>query len=282
MTSAQTPGRVRRFRAVVPPLRSSRRNGRQALRTAGRAGFAARGVIYLLIGYLALRIAFGQGGEADRQGALRHVASGPFGTVALWLLAAGFACMALWRASLALARPRSREKTAGRVGHAARAVFYASVCAATAAYAAGSGGGSSSDQTSRDWTATVMKLPGGRLVAGAAGVVVIVAGLAVAVRALRGAFLKKLDTGAMSRRTRQVVTVLGTGGNVSRGVIYCGVGVFVLTAAIRFDPDRAKGMDDTLRAFAHTAAGPWLLVAVAVGLVLFGGFSFACARWRRL
>jgi hypothetical protein len=76
--------------------------------------------------------------------------------------------------------------------------------------------------------------------------------------------------------------VLGVGGGAARGAVFAGVGVFALVAAIRFDPHQAKGMDATLRTFAHTPAGPWLLVAVAVGLVLFGGFSFASARWRRL
>lgn len=255
----------------------------EVLHTLGRVGFTARGVIYLLIGYLALRIAFGHGGaQADRQGALHRVAGQPFGTAMLWLLAAGFACMALWRGWTALLNPGGRKKPGGRLADGARAVFYASVSWGTAAYAAGVGGGSGSDKKSQDWTANALGLPGGRFLVAAAGLVLVGAGVTIAVRAVQQRFLRKLDTVTMHERTRQAVTALGVGGNGARGLVYSAAGVFVLVAAIRFDPHRAKGMDATLRVFSRTPAGPWLLVLVAVGLVLFGGFSFASARWRRL
>ncbi|MBM9504723.1 DUF1206 domain-containing protein [Actinacidiphila acididurans] len=260
--------------------------GRRALGPAGRAGFAARGVIYVLVGILALRIAFGHRGEADRQGALQQIATRPFGTVLLWLLAAGFAGMALWRAAQVFPRAfggrGGSRKKGTRAMNAVRAAFYAAVCWGTAAYAAGSGGSGNSNTQSRDWTASALKLPAGRLLVGAAGCALIAAGAAVAVRAWQRRFLRKLDTGRMSRRERRVVTFCGTAGGIARGAVFAGAGVFVLTAAVRYDPGRAKGMDATLRSFAGTSAGPWLLVAVAAGLVLFGLFSFASARWRRV
>ncbi|WP_369174467.1 DUF1206 domain-containing protein [Streptomyces sp. R28] len=69
---------------------------------------------------------------------------------------------------------------------------------------------------------------------------------------------------------------------MARGVVFAAAGIFIRVAAVRFDPDEAKGGDATLRSFAQTPAGPWLLVTVAVELILFGVFSFASARWRRL
>ena len=265
----------------------------EALRSAGRMGFTARGVVYVLVGVLALRIALGDGGgkKADRQGALQEIAAQPLGTALLWVLAAGFACMTLWRAAQALiglggsgrsGRSGGGQKAGKRLMNAARAVFYASVCWGTAAYAAGSGGGAGSDQESKDWTGTVLKWPGGRLIAGAVGCGLVVAGVAIALRAARRTFLKKLAVGRMGRRTRTAVTATGVGGGVARGALFAGAGVFVLVAAVRFDPHRARGIDETLRSFARTPAGPWLLVVVAVGLMLFGCFSFASARWRRL
>ena len=254
---------------------------REVTGPAGRAGFTARGILYLLVGFLAVRIAVGDGGtKADRQGALRQIAAQPFGTALLWLLAAGLAGMALWRGAKALL---GGDKAGKRVADAGRAVFYAMVCWGTATYAAGSGNSSGgSDQESKDWTATVMKLPAGRWLAGAAGLGLCVAGAVIAVRALRRTFVKKLDTGRMGRRVRKAVTASGAIGGAARGVVYAGAGVFIVIAAVRFQPHQAKGMDETLRAFAHTPAGPWLLGAVAVGLMLFGLFSFASARWRRL
>lgn len=256
--------------------------GDAALTVAGRLGFTARGVVYVLIGVLALRIAFGHGGhQADRQGALQQIASQPFGNVMIWALAVGFGCMALWRAATAITSRRGSNKTGSRLLNAGRAVFYASVCWGTAAYAAGSGGSSSSDKKSQDWTKAALELPLGRWLVGLAGCVLIGAGVVLAVQALRRRFLRKMDTAAMNDRTRQVVTVLGTTGGTARGVVYTAAGIFLIIAAVQFDSDEAKGLDATLRTFARTPAGPWLLVAVAVGLVLFGLFSFASARWRR-
>lgn len=255
---------------------------RDVARPAGRAGFAARGVIYLLVGYLALRIAFGDGGDqADRQGALRQIGRQPFGTALLWLLAAGLACMALWRGAQGLLG-QGEDGAGKRLAAGARAVFYLVLCWGTAAFAAGSGGQSSSDQKSRDVTATVLRQPGGRWIAGAAGAALCAAGAVIAFRAVRRRFLEKLETARMSRRTKTAVTGAGAGGGAARGLVYAGAGAFVITAAVQFDPHSAKGMDDTLRSFAHTPAGPWLLVATAAGLILFGLFSFASARWRRL
>jgi len=257
--------------------------GKQTLSVMGRAGFVARGVVYVLVGALALRIAFGDGGpQADRQGALQQVAAQPFGKVMLWMLVVGFGCMAIWRGSQALLAKGPKNKVGSRLLDGGRAVFYGFVCWGTASFAAGSGGSSGSDAKSRDWTASALKLPGGQVLVGLAGGVLIGVGVTLAVRAVMRHFLRKLETGNMSRRVRQVVTGLGVAGGAARGAVFAGVGVFVLVAAVRFDPHQAKGMDATLRTFAHTPVGPWLLVAVAVGLVLFGGFSFASARWRRL
>ncbi|MFD9594302.1 DUF1206 domain-containing protein [Kitasatospora sp. NPDC059973] len=254
-----------------------------ALRWAGRAGFTARGVVYVLVGYLALRIAFGKGSdEADRQGALRTVADQPLGRAVLWLLVAGFAGMALWRAATAAFGRGKDGKPGKRALNAGRALFYAAVCWGTAAFALGSGGRSSSDDTSKDWTASALDLPAGRYLVGAAGLVLAWVGVGTAVRALRRRFLERLDTAAMGPRVRTAVTACGVAGNTARGLVFAAAGAFAVTAAVRFDPQRAKGLDDTLRSLATTPVGPWLLVLTAVGLLLFGAFSFASARWRRL
>jgi hypothetical protein len=278
VTSSHARGRGR-----APRFTARRSAEKQTLTAAGRAGFVARGVVYVLIGALAVRIALGSGGEeADRQGALRQVAEQPFGRVMLWALVVGFGCMALWRGARAVMTRGPRRKAGSRLLDGGRAVFYAAVCWATAAFAAGSGQGSSGDAKSQDWTASALKLPYGRVLVGVVGCILIGVGVVLAVRAALRRFLRQLDTGAMGRRTRQVVTWLGVGGGVARGTVFAAAGIFILVAAVRFDPNEAKGVDATLRSFARTPMGPWLLVAVAVGLILFGIFSFASARWRRL
>ncbi|GGV22927.1 DUF1206 domain-containing protein [Streptomyces spectabilis] len=255
----------------------------ETLTAAGRAGFVARGVVYVLIGALAIQMALGSGGEsADRQGALDQVAEQPFGKVMLWALVVGFACMALWRGSRAVLSRGPERKASSRLLDGGRAIFYASVCWGTAVFAAGGGQGSSGNAQSKDWTASVLKLSYGQVLVGAGGCLLIGIGVVLAVRAAMRKFLRQLDLGATSHRTRQVVTVLGVGGGVARGLVFAAAGTFILIAAIRFDATEAKGVDATLRSFTHTPIGPWLLVAVAIGLILFGAFSFASARWRRL
>jgi hypothetical protein len=86
----------------------------------------------------------------------------------------------------------------------------------------------------------------------------------------------------MNHTERRGVETVGVVGNAARGVVFAAAGVFLVTAAVRYDPQEARGIDATLRSFAHTPAGPWLLAAVAVGLVAFGLYSFAEARWRRI
>ncbi|MCX5363802.1 DUF1206 domain-containing protein [Streptomyces sp. NBC_00124] len=278
MTSSNTQGRGR---AVKSAARSTQN---ETLSAAGRAGFVARGVVYVLIGALALQIALSSGGEsADRQGALAQIAAQPFGKAMLWALVVGFASMALWRGARAVLTRGPQRKAGSRLLDGGRAVFYAFVCWTTAVYAAAGGGqGSSGNEQSQDGTASALKLSYGQVLVGAAGCLLIGIGAVLAVRAAMQSFLKQLDTGAMSRRTKQIVTALGVSGGVARGVVFAAAGIFILVAAVQFDPDEAKGVDATLRSFTQTPAGPWLLVAVAIGLILFGVFSFASARWRRL
>ncbi len=127
-----------------------------------------------------------------------------------------------------------------------------------------------------------MSHPGGRVVVVIAGLALIGAGIALAYSAARKHLLKKLATGQMRPRARQAVTWLGQAGGIARGAVFVTAGVFLVVAAIEAQPQQAKGLDSALRALAATPLGPWLLVAVAIGLIMFGAFSCCEARWRRL
>lgn len=257
-----------------------------AVRTAGRAGFTARGVIYVLVGVLAVRIALGgsDGKEADRSGAVAAVGEQPFGGVMLWALAAGFGAMALWRLSVAvLGRGTGEDGWTKRAADLGRAVFNGFLCfSLVQSLLTGTGGTRSGNESSKEYTATVLGWPAGQWLVGAASLAVIVTGAVLAVRSGMRKFEKKLDLGATGRRVRTAVRTLGVVGGGVRGLVFAGAGVFVLLAAVTFDPGRAKGLDETLRSFAATAAGPALLVLVGIGLALYGCFSFCQARWYRL
>ncbi|MFF8258991.1 DUF1206 domain-containing protein [Streptomyces virginiae] len=251
---------------------------------AGRSGLVAHGVLYVLIGVLAVRIAFGGGEqEADRQGALQELADKPFGSVLIWAVGIGLVCMALWRLSEAVfgaAGPKGDEPTK-RLAAAARFLFYVVVAFSVFAFAAG-GGGSSGDEQSRDTTSKALDLPAGQWLVGAVGLGIAVAGVVVAVKAARRDFRKHLAMGGAPQGSRKAVDFLGVAGGLARGAVFAAVGGFILYAALRYDPGQAKGLDDTLRSFSLTPAGPWLLVAVAVGLALYGAFDWAMARWRQV
>ncbi|WP_345278153.1 DUF1206 domain-containing protein [Streptomyces gulbargensis] len=261
-----------------------------AMAVAARAGFAARGLIYGLVGFIALQIAFGTddggGRQADRGGALSELAGRPFGAALLWGVGVAFAGMALWRLSEALFGGAGPDgtKPSKRVAAAARFVFYAFVSFTVLSYAVGNtgSGSGSSDRHTDDVTAKVLMWPGGQWIVGAAGVAVVGAGLWIALRALARKFRKHLRTDAMSSRARKVTDVLGMVGGTARGVVFAAAGVFALVAAVRHQPGKAKGLDDTLRSFADTPAGPWLLTLIALGLIAFGAFSWCYARWRKV
>jgi hypothetical protein len=256
--------------AVKSANRGVKSAGRQAasshwLQWLARAGFVARGVIYILIGVLAVQIGLGTAGrKADRTGALHAIAARPGGTAVLWLLAVGFAGMALWRlaeAAYGQSGPQGR-KASKRVTSLARGVFYGFVCVGVVGLVSGSGGPPSGNSQSKDMTAQL--------------------GIAMIAGAVRKKFLKQLHLARMSSRTRKIVETLGTVGSTARGIVFGILGVFLVIAAVTFDPKKAQGLDGALRKIAGTPLGPWLLVAVALGLVTFGIYSWCEARWRKV
>jgi hypothetical protein len=271
--------------------RSAPRSGRSArsarpgrgMAWLARAGLVARGLMYVLIGIIAVQVAIdGSHQQADRTGALRLVAQTAFGTAILWLLVIGFAGMTLWRLSEAAwgSPGADGRKASKRLANLARAVFYALVTYGILKYALGVGQPSSSDSQSQDLTADALKYQGGQVVVALAGVVVVIAGLYVIYRAYKLKFLKHLRMGSASARTRKVVTRLGQIGGIARGLVFATIGVFLVIAAKDANPKQAKGIDSALRALAHTPLGPWLLVVVAIGLMMFGVYSWCEARWR--
>lgn len=266
------------------PRRAARQAARSPVLAAlARAGLAARGVMYIIIGIIAIEIAFGSSGQqADRTGAVRLVAATPFGAVLLWLLAIGFAGMVLWQlCNVIWGSPgRDGRTLAKRLGALIKAAFYAVVAGSIFKYALGLGAPPSSDQQSQDLTARLMHAPGGQALVTVAGLAVTVTGLCLGYAAWKKRFMRNLRMGQAGRRTRTLVERLGQLGGAARGAVAVSAGVFLIVAAVDASPQQAKGVDSALRALARTPLGPWLLVAVAAGLTVFGLYSFCEARWR--
>jgi Domain of Unknown Function (DUF1206) len=270
--------------------RTVRSTGRRAATSPGmrwlaRAGLAARGVMYVIVGWIAAEVAFHRSSQqADKTGALHEISATPVGGVLLWLLVAGFIGMAVWQLAEAVygSRGASGRKAGERFAALVRAVAYGVIAYGVLTYALGAGGPQSSDKQSVDLTATLLKYPGGKFLVIAIGLVLIGGGIYVAYQAWREKFRRDLELGQMRARTRRIVEWLGKSGGAARGAVFVTVGVFLIVAAAKSQPQQAKGVDSALRALAQTPLGPWLLVLVAVGLIMFGLFSCCQAKWQHL
>jgi hypothetical protein len=273
-------------------VRTARRTGKTAGRKAAssrwlqwlaRGGLIARGINYMLIGLLAVQIALGaRGKQADSAGALHEVASQHGGIIILWLLATGFAGLALWRlAEAAYGQPGRGGHTAGkRLQSLGLGILYGFTCAGVAGFIAGTGGPSSGNTQATDLTARFMAHAGGRWLVALIGVGLLAGGAGLAAYGLRRKFTRHLELAQASPRTRKVVEFLGMAGNAARGIVFGVAGLFLVIAAVSFNPQKAQGLDGSLRKIAITPLGPWLLVAVALGLAIFGIYSCCEARWR--
>lgn len=261
------------------------RGGQSGVDWLARLGLAARGIVYLLVAWLAVRIAFHHAGQqADRQGALREVAQHPAGKAVLAAMAVGFAGYALWRVTQVISGfpDESGAKDLGkRAVSAGRALIYFGIAYSTARllWSGQSSGGS--DSTSKKATGGALAHSGGRALVIAVGVGFVIGGLVLAIRAIMRKFEKHLKMAEMSPRTRKTVGVLGAAGQTARGIVFGMIGGFLIQAAVTFDPHKARGLDDSLRALAHGGWGRAALVAVALGLAAFGAFSLAEARYRK-
>lgn len=258
----------------------------RALEVAARAGFVARGAVYVLIGIIAVQIALGHGGQADRGGALAQIAAKSYGTVLLWLLVVGFAGLALWHLSETAfgAHVPGGHQARERLKSLASAVLYSFFFVSTLRLVIGASSGATANGNDQPkaLTARVMTYSGGRILIGLTGAAVLVIGVLLARSAWTKEFLSRMDLTGAPTGIRTGVERLGVAGGVARGAVIGLAGVFVTIAAVRFTPSQAEGMDGTLRAFAGTPLGPILLGFMAVGLIAFGAFSWCEARWRRI
>lgn len=272
-----------RRKAALARLTTHRAARSPAMSVLARAGLAARGVMYIIIGLIAIDVAFSHSGkQADSTGAIRLVGKSPAGEVALWLLAIGFMGLALWRLSEAVwgTNDADGHKASKRLASLGRAVIYGVLAFSILKYALGLGSPSSSNKQSKDLTAQLLRVPGGQVLVAVIGIALVAGGLVLAYSAWRKRFARHLRLGEASPGTRTAVIKLGQAGGIARGAVFVTAGIFLVDAAVTAQPSKAKGVDTALRALTRTPFGPWLLVLVAAGLVLFGIYSCCDARWR--
>jgi Domain of Unknown Function (DUF1206) len=247
-----------------------------------RAGLTARGVIYILVGWVAVLVALGQSKrEADQLGGLQLLAGTSDGLVSLWLLVIGFAAYALWRLSEAAFGVTGESPGAGpRLKSLGRAIIYAAFSYLTFTVIHGTAKNESKRQ--QDVTATAMRHTDGRVLVGLIGAAVVIAGVVLVVEGIRKKFMKYLQTGQMSPRMRRVVTVLGMTGTIARGVVFALAGVGVIAAAVTHKASDSGGIDKALLTLRDQPFGEFLMLLAALGLLVFGVYGLCEARWRKV
>jgi hypothetical protein len=272
----------------APRPREVHAEAKQAARSpwvawAARVGLVAQGVSYGIVGVLALLLALGQGGSAEsRTGALQKLAGSTLGVALLVALAVGFACYALWRLSQAVF-DREGEGTDGsglakRASYFGKAAIYGVLLVATIDIVQdGRGGGSNEKQQ----TAGVLDWPAGRWIVLGVGIGIGAYAVFQGFRAFSESFMDDMR-GGLGRGERQALRVLGIVGLFARAVVFGLVAWFLVKAAVEFDPDEAVGLDGALRKLADAPYGPLLLAVTAAGLVAYGLFCVAQARYRRV
>lgn len=254
-----------------------------------RLGFCARGLVYVIVGVIALQIAWGtgQGNDASKQGALREIAERPLGTPLLLVLAVGLAGYTVWRLSEALWGKQDeddeRKRTVKRIGSAAKAALYAAFCVSTVKFLLdGPAQGDARNEQEHTLTARALEVSGGRYLVGVVGVALMIGGVYVAYRGLAQKFEERLDTWSMGDVERPIIDVLGTVGMAARGLVFGVAGFLLVKAAMDFNAQEAQGVDGTLRVIAQQAYGQVLLSVTAIGIIAYGLYSFAEARYRQL
>ena len=262
--------------------RTAARSGDGWYEALARIGLVAKGVSYGLVGVLAIGVATGVGGKAtSRNGALKDLAGSGLGSVVLVLLAAGFACYALWRFVQAATVSEDDEKKlwGKRVAYAGRGLIYASLAFSALKILAGAGGGQSQNGKAHKTTAVVLSWPGGTWLVGIAGAVIIGVGAWNAYRGLTRKFEDKWTHG-MSATAKTWAGRAGVVGHLARALVFALIGIFAIKAAADYNPQDAVGLDGALQKLAHQSYGPYLLGLTAAGLVAYAIYCFADARYR--
>ena len=257
-----------------------------ALEHLARVGLVAYGLVHVLIGWLALQLAwFGGGESADQSGALGTLAETPVGGPLLWVLGIGLFALALWQAAEVVrwrhgltASGRRRRTALQRTGKAvAKAVLYTAL--GVLALQVANGTETSSEESTDQAAEGVIGLPGGRFLVGAGALVVVGIGVYHVHKGLTKGFLKAIDTSQASAAQRRWIERVGQVGYPAKGLALLVVGGLLGWAAISYDADKAAGLDGALRTVQDAPLGSWLLTLIALGLVAFGVFCFARARY---
>ena len=236
-----------------------------------RLGYAASGVLHLVLAWLTVQVAFGSGGQASQSGALATVARQPFGLFLLWVLTVGFALLAVWQVTEVF----TAHETFDRVKAGGKAVLYAALAYTALQFALG--GHTSSNKQTKDFTQTLMEAPAGRILVGLLGLGIIGVGLYHVYKGWKQKFLEDLQ-----EHPGRWAVISARIGYIAKGIALVAVGVLFIAAAVQERAGKTTGLDGALKSLRDLPAGQVILVGIGIGLAAYGVYSFARARYARV
>lgn len=246
-----------------------------------RAGYVGSGVVHLLIGYIAIRIALGGGGgEASQSGAMAELGAQPGGAILLWVVTVVFVVMGLWRVAEGVFGKASEPDGQGQdtkdvVFDRFKAFSVAIVYFAFAftAFGFARGSGKSSGEQNAGLTARLLQSGGGKFLLIVAALVIIGVG---AYHVYKGASKNFVDD--LKGNPSSLVRGLGMVGYIAKGLAIALVGVLLIVAVFQADPQKAAGLDAALRTVGSQPYGAVMLVIAGLGIIVYGIYSFVMAR----
>lgn len=261
---------------------SVKQNG--SIQLWARMGFAVGGVMYVIIGVVALLVAIeNRGRPAGPDGAIQRIGARPFGHILLAIAAAGFLGYAFWCFIQAIFDTdhdgNNLKGVALRIGEFCSGLAYVVLGILTLHRFDGK---HSNSNAARHWTAKLLAYSWGPWIVGLIGIILGGVGLALLVYAFQERFRKYLRLTTASSSGRYWIIQFGKWGYSAQGIVFCLIGAFLVSAAAHSDPRKVQGLDGALQSLAQQRYGPWLLGVVAAGLVAYGLFMLVEARYRRL
>lgn len=252
-----------------------------------RFGYAAKGVVYALVGVIAVQAAFSRSEQAeDSKGALWSIFTKPLGRWMLAVVALGLIGYVVWRFVAAALDPEGKgseaKGIAQRVGYAISGVLYGALAWEAIQIVTGSAGGGGGETGAEHWTAVAMSKPLGVWMVGLVGLGIIAFGIYELYKAYASDLSKRLDLSEMSSAAREWVVRMARLGLAARGVIFGLLGLLLTRAALHYNPQEAAGLGEALRAMERQPYGRWLLGVVGMGMVAYGLFEIVKARYRRI
>ena len=245
-----------------------------------RLGYGARGLIYLVIGGLAIMSAIGVGGSTvDSRGAIQKVMLQPLGQTMLVVLVVGLLGYVSWRLIQAIKdtdqHGTSVKGLAVRGGLFVSAITHAFLAFYTTTLLLATGSSGSSSGSAKGFIASTP----GQVVLALVGLAVIGAGAAHIVKGYTAGFVKHMDIPPGQKNWACPLCQFGL---IARGVVWLMIGWFLIKSVFEARAGDIAGMGEALNALATSPYGDWLLGIVALGLFAFGIYSFLEAAYRRI